>query len=194
MKLESYEEKKSKIENEPKKQTEVHHPLVKAGLISDNLAEILLVPDFEVKSSCAPNRGKKRARILTSEEVEKELEEKENIKKEKEEKNKQRKIKQTEKKAAMIVKKEEIRQRKEIREKKKLQKLKIMNEKYQRRPKVAVKREFPQIQDIEENTGYDLTETQELMKTPTLIDKQREDLLNMKRNDKIKGKKDSGNK
>ena len=119
VKLESYEEKKSKIENEPKKQTEVHHPLVKAGLISDNLAEILLVPDFEVKSSCAPNRGKKRARILTSEEVEKELEEKENIKKEKEEKNKQRKIKQTEKKAAMIVKKEEIRQRKEIREKKK---------------------------------------------------------------------------
>ena len=89
-----------------KKQTEVNHPLVKAGLISDDLAEILLVPDFVIKSSGAPNGENKRELVfLPRMKLKKEIEEKENIKKEKEEKLKQRKLQLIERKEALVMKK-----------------------------------------------------------------------------------------
>lgn len=61
------------------------HPLVKAGLIPGDLAEILVTPSFDTKQRSAAVKGKKKARLLTSAKVELELLEKEKLKREKEE-------------------------------------------------------------------------------------------------------------
>ena len=67
---------------------------VKAGLISPELVDILLVP----VTPQTIKKPRKSAKVLTSEEVIKELEEKEKIKKEKEEETKNRAKQREEKK------------------------------------------------------------------------------------------------
>jgi hypothetical protein len=49
------------------------HPLVKAGLIPDDLVNVLVVPPIPTKST---KREAGKARVLTSEEVQREIEEK----------------------------------------------------------------------------------------------------------------------
>lgn len=113
------------------------HPLVKAGLISPSLVEVLVVP-----SLTKPEKKKQRAaKVLTSDEVVKELEEKERLKKEKEEEKKRRSQEREEKKILRLIaqakKQEEIKARKEAREKQKQEKI---IEKQRRKENKAAKR------------------------------------------------------
>jgi hypothetical protein len=89
------------------------HPLVKAGQISEDLPNVLVTLTFDAKCKTAPgNKGGKKARNLTTNEVEEELIEKDNIKKEKEEKSINNKLKGIEGKVALEAKREDIRKRK----------------------------------------------------------------------------------
>ena len=94
---------------------------MKAGLITSHLVDVLVVPlatsDPEVKNG----KPVKKARVLISEEVQKELEEREQNCKDQEEakakRKKERELKKIEKEIAAAKRKDELKIKKEIKEK-----------------------------------------------------------------------------
>lgn len=114
------------------------HPLVKAGLISQDLADVLIVPSMAKQEK----KVKKKAKVLTSEEVKLEIEEKERKKKEQEEnklkKEKEKQLKQIEKAITKAKKVEEMRIKKEMREKVKAEREKLREEKAKPKKKIKV--------------------------------------------------------
>ncbi|KAL4227912.1 hypothetical protein ACF0H5_013351 [Mactra antiquata] len=102
------------------------HPLVKAGLIPEDLVNVLVVPQPPTRATKI--RGK--ARVLTSADVQANLEEKEKQSKiERIKQRKQKRLEKCEKKERETAKRrEEIQQRKEEREKLKLEKMKAKEE------------------------------------------------------------------
>ncbi|KAH3802694.1 hypothetical protein DPMN_156373 [Dreissena polymorpha] len=77
----------------------MQHPLVKAGLISPELVDILIVPSTGKQEK----KKTQKAKVLTSEEVLKELEEKERMKKMQEEEKQKRASDRERKKMERII-------------------------------------------------------------------------------------------
>lgn len=104
------------------------HPLVKAGLISKDLVDVLVVP-----STGKQEKKVKKAKVRTCEEVRQEIEEKERKKREQEENRKRKQQEKQRKQVERIITKakkaEEMKIKKELREKAKAEKEKIKKEK-----------------------------------------------------------------
>ena len=116
---------KAVAENPINPEPTTSHPLVRAGLIPDDLADVLVVPS--PSTSTKKRKESKKARVLTSTEVQKELELKEEEKRVEEENKRKRKIEREEKRKQKELdrqkKQKEMEIKKEIREKKKAQQL-----------------------------------------------------------------------
>jgi hypothetical protein len=103
------------------------HPLVRAGLISPDLVDILVVPKTSTPiSKTRINKKTSKARVLTSTEVQQEVEAQEKRREEEEKAKQQRKLdrvkRKMEKEAADAKRKEEMKIKKEMREKTKAEK------------------------------------------------------------------------
>lgn len=110
------------------------HPLVKAGLIPNDLVNVLVVPTTSDKCT---KKETGKARVLTSADVQRELEEKELKKKlsmeQKEQRKQERERKRIQREIETKKKKEEIMLRKEMREKQRAEKLRLKEERIKQR-------------------------------------------------------------
>lgn len=127
--------------NYPMKETSTitNHPLVKAGLIPDDLVNVLVVPQIASKRT---KRDKGKARVLTSIEVQREIEEKEAAKRQKNELKEQRKQERIKKKIEreniIKQKKEEMKKKKEIKQKQKEEKLQHKKRKTKTQSEISI--------------------------------------------------------
>ena len=113
-------------------QNVINHPLVKAGLISSDLVDVLVVLSASTGQKAKAGKRIKKARVLTSDEVQKELEEREKNLKEKEEakvkRKQERELKRVERETLAAKKKEELRIKRDLKEKAKAEKNKPKTE------------------------------------------------------------------
>ena len=113
-------------------QNVIKYPLVKAGLISSDLVDVLVVPPASTGQKAKAGKGIKKACVLTSDEVQKELEEREKNLKEKEEakvkRKQERELKRVERETLATKKKEELRIKRDLKEKAKAEKNKPKTE------------------------------------------------------------------